>query len=91
MNETATRMLVFMISFWILLLLLSNIFGINLSRTDITNQDVKASEINIVNAGNTLLGIMTFQYAEDIPVLLSIFLDTMFIFTLVIFLIFIRG
>lgn len=90
MNDTATKTLIFMITFWIMILVFSAAFGVQLAKTDITQHDQDASNINVLNAGSTLLKIMTFQFAE-VPALLGIFLDLFLILTILVFVIFIRG
>lgn len=85
MDDNASTMFIFLVVFWVLLAVFSNVFAVELSKTDITNKD---------NSGFTiepLLNLMSFKYTDGVPVILAIFLDTSFIFTLFIGYSLIRG
>lgn len=92
MESNTSAIAVFMISFVILLTLFGTMFNVNLTKTvytEHTNQPVKITET--VSATKALAGIMTFQYVDSIPAALSIFLDALAIFTIVIIAVFVRG
>lgn len=96
---------VFLVVFWTMLAVLSNMFGEHLTKTDITtitntksvqenNQNWFFNILNGipgVNLITPLLKIMAFQYTDNIPIALTLMLDMTAIFTLYIVVLVIRG
>lgn len=85
-DMNTTGLFVFLVCFWILAAVITSVFGQQLTKSDITGIQ-----------GDTgfsiapLLQVMTFQIADGVPGILSLFLDAIFIFTLFIGYSLIRG
>lgn len=77
MDDTTTRLGMYLVIFWTLLLILGGIFGKVLTLDD----DEVYSPLDNDDRGNLIWSVLTFQITDQVPVILSIFLGVLVIFS----------
>lgn len=88
MDDTTSKLAMFLIIFWVLLLVIGGIFkeSLLLNQVDVQNSDDNPFNDNVYqndNArGSLILQVMTFQLTDQVPVLLSVFLNVILVFSI---------
>lgn len=95
-NDLTTRIFFLLIIFWSILAIFTQLFDVTLTKTDITKSgeltNVKQStadqvfsflnKIPVVKNFTPLIQIMSFQYTNQVPAIMSIMLNALSIITL---------
>lgn len=78
MDDTTSKLAVFLVMFWISLIILGSLFNQALTLDD--DEIVYTSDND--GRGNMILKVMTFQITDKVPIILSIFLNAVIVFTI---------
>lgn len=78
MDDTTSKLAVYLVCFWVFLLVVGGVFreSLLLDQVDVNNPGDNTGR------GNLILQIMTFQITDEVPVMLSVFLNVILIFSI---------